>query len=62
MSLLKCEVCRSYYHNVEEHRCPGLRSAEWARFVRALREWMASDPYARFEVFYARRRDAGRDP
>jgi hypothetical protein len=61
MSVLKCEVCRSYYDSVQEHRCPGLRSVEWARFVRSLREWMASDPYARFEVFYARRRDAGRD-
>jgi hypothetical protein len=62
MSVLKCEVCRSYYDDVDDHRCPGLRSVEWVRFVRSLREWMASDPYARFEVFYARRRDAGRDP
>jgi sugar phosphate isomerase/epimerase len=62
VSLRKCEVCRSYYDDVDAHRCPGLRSADWVRFVRALREWMDSDPYARFEVFYARCRDAARDP
>jgi hypothetical protein len=46
---------------VDDHSCPGLRSVDWALFVRALREWMASDPYAQFEVFYARRREAARD-
>jgi sugar phosphate isomerase/epimerase len=61
MTVLKCEVCRSYYHDVDDHSCPGLRSVDWALFVRALREWMASDPYAQFEVFYARRREAARD-
>jgi hypothetical protein len=62
VTLIQCEVCRSYYHDVDAHTCPGLRSVDWARFVRSLREWMASDPYARFEIFYARRRDAGREP
>jgi len=61
MSILKCEVCRSYYDHVDEHRCPGLRTVDWARFVGSLREWMASDPHARFEVFHARRREAARD-
>jgi sugar phosphate isomerase/epimerase len=60
-SLLKCDVCRSYYDDVDGHRCPGLRSVDWARFMHSLREWMASDPYAQFEVFYARRREAARD-
>ena len=62
MSILKCEVCRSYYDHAGEHRCPGLRSVDWARFAGSLREWMASDPHARFEVFYARRQDATRNP
>jgi hypothetical protein len=62
VSLVKCEVCRSYYHDVDDHACPGLRSVDWVRFVRSLREWMSSDPYARFEVFYARRRHAAGDP
>jgi sugar phosphate isomerase/epimerase len=62
VSLVKCEVCRSYYHDVDDHPCPGLRSVDWVRFMRALREWMTSDPYARFEVFYARRRHAPGDP
>ena len=49
MTVLKREVCRSYYHDVDDHSFPGLRSVDWALFVRALREWMASDPYAQFE-------------
>jgi hypothetical protein len=62
VSVVKCEVCSGYYQDGEDHPCPGLRSTDWARFVRAMREWMTSDPHARFEVFYARRRDAAGDP
>ena len=61
VSVVKCEVCRSYHHDVDEHRCPGLRSVDWVRFVRSLREWMSSDPRARFEIFYAQRRRAADD-
>jgi hypothetical protein len=64
MSVVKCEVCRGYYQAVQGHPCPGLRTADWLRFVGALREWMTSDPYARFEVYYAERsrRQAAGDP
>jgi hypothetical protein len=55
VSVLKCEICRSYYHAVDDHACPGLRTVDWVRFIRSMREWMASDPHARFEVYYARR-------
>ena len=61
MSVVQCDVCRSYYDDVDDHSCPGLRSVDWVRFVRSLRKWMESDPYARFEVFYARRQDAAGD-
>ena len=61
MSLVKCEVCRSYYHDADAHPCPGLRSVDWVRFVRSLREWMSSDPYARFEAYYSQRREAAGD-
>jgi hypothetical protein len=49
------------YHDADGHRCSGLRSVDWARFMHSLREWMASDPHAQFEILYARRREAGRD-
>ena len=61
MGVVKCEICRSYYDDVGAHACPGLRSVDWARFVKSLRRWMETDPHARFEVFYARRRDAAGD-
>jgi hypothetical protein len=57
MSVVQCEVCHSYYDDVDDHRCPGLRIVDWARFVGSLRKWMESDSHARFEVFYARRQD-----
>lgn len=59
MSVVKCDICRSYYHEVDDHPCPGLRTVDWVRFTRSLREWMVSDPHARFEIFYARRRRDG---
>jgi hypothetical protein len=56
MSVVKCDVCRSYYHHPEPgHTCPGLRSVDWVRFSRSLRHWMSTDSVALFEAYYARR-------
>jgi hypothetical protein len=62
MSMVKCELCRTWYLDGNEHACPGLRSVDWARFMRSMRDWMHTDPHARFEVFYARRRQAADEP
>ena len=56
MSLVKCEVCRNYYQEEQSHSCPGLRSVDWVRFVRSLRDWASTDKNALFEVYYAQRR------
>ncbi|MGP4020871.1 hypothetical protein [Saccharopolyspora sp. 5N708] len=63
MSLIKCEICRGYYDDSEGdlgHRCNGLRSVDWAHFLRSLRHWMTTDKNALFEAYYARRNRAGK--
>jgi hypothetical protein len=63
MSFVRCEICRSYYDPTDEdsdHRCHGLRSVDWVRFLHSLRKWMDTDKHARFEVYYARYRKARR--
>jgi hypothetical protein len=55
MSVVRCEVCRGYYREPAPHACHGLRTADWLRFLDALRHWMTVDPRGRFEVYYARR-------
>ncbi|KWX02154.1 hypothetical protein C3Y87_01275 [Carbonactinospora thermoautotrophica] len=60
MSIRKCTICRSYYDDGRGHPCPGLRTVDWVRFLRSLRDWMANDNNARFEAYYARWREGRR--
>jgi hypothetical protein len=64
MSVVQCEICRNYYDSADtaEHRCHGLRTADWVRFLHELRHWMSTDKHAQFEAYYLRRRKAANQP